>query len=212
MNPLRAGALSPLLVAVSAALAPLPCQVPTTPEAVPIFAGAERQLEREASQPAVPGAYVRVYRVRAPVEEVVKFYQQRLGAREIRTEAERDSFEQAYERLGAGQATSVIFFPQFVDLSVERFRQMAGPGEDPARKAADIRAAYAAKRPPFRPGTWIQTVSFEWGVSPTAGQYYSFYLIVEDVGGWQIREPEYQHETQIVVNVPTTKAAPGEEM
>jgi hypothetical protein len=192
---LRAGAFSPLLMVAAAAVTPLPGQVPRTPDAVPVFTGAARQPDREAAQGAAPGTDVRVYRVKAPIEEVVKFYQQRLGAREVRTEGERDRAREAYERLGAGQATGAIFLPTFVDLTPGHFRETAGPGEDATRLAAAWRAAYTAKRPPFRPDTWIASVIFEWGASPAAGSRHEFYLSVEDVGAWQIREAEYQHET-----------------
>jgi len=65
--------------------------------------------------------------------------------------------------------------------------------------AAAWRAAYTQKRAPFRPNTWIQLANFEWGAMPSAGQLVGFYLSLEDVGAWQIREPEYFHETEIVI-------------
>ncbi len=211
MTTLRAGAFSSLFVMVSAALDPLPCQVPTTPGAVPVYAGATRQPDREAGQAAAPGSDVRVYRVQAPIEDVVKFYQQRLGAREVRTEGERDRARDAYERLGAGQATGAIFLPTFVDLTPAHFAETAAAGEDPARLAAAVRAAYTGKRAPFRPDTRIASVIFEWGASPAAGRRHEFYLSVEDVGAWQIRESEYQHESEITVNVQSVGAAPEAE-
>jgi hypothetical protein len=205
--PLRAGAFAPLLLGVAGVLAPLPCQVPSTTQAIPIYSGAERQQDQEASQFG-PGSEGRVYRVKAPIEAVVRFYQQRLGAREIRSEDERSGARDAYEGLAVGQTSTPVMLPEFVNLTPAHFAETAGPGEDATRLAAAWRAAYVAKRPPFRPDTWVQSATFEWGARPGADQRAEFYLSVEDVGAWQIRDPEYQHETQIVINVQRTGPPP----
>ncbi len=206
MIPLRAGAIATLLLTFAGVPAPLPGQAPATVQAIPLYAGAVRQADQEAQ--LAPSAEGRVYRVKAPIEEVVRFYQQRLGAREIRSEDERSRARDAYEQLAAGQVSVAVVLPEFVNLTPARFAEAAGPGENPAQIAAAVRAAYVAKRPPFRPDTWLQSATFEWGARPGADQRAEFYLSVEDVGAWQIRDREYQHETQIVVNVQRTGPAP----
>jgi hypothetical protein len=206
MVPLRAALLSSLVL--TAAAAQLPAQLPTTPSAVPLYPGAARQQDQEETQLG-PGSEGRVYRVKAPIEAVVKFYEERLAAREIRTEAERERARDAYERLAAGQTSGAVVLPEFVNLTAAHFGETAGAGEDPARLAAAWRAAYVAKRPPFRPDTWIQSAIFEWGARPGGDQRVEFYLSVEDVGAWRIRESGYEHETQIVVNLQRTGPAPA---
>jgi hypothetical protein len=210
MIPMRAGALSPLFMAVSAAFAPLPCQVPTTVDRIPIYPSATRSAERGRELSGGTESGLRVYRVKAAPEDVVKFYQQRLAAREIRTEAERDRARDAYERLAAGQVSAAVFLPEFVNLTAH-FAAVAEAGEDPARTAAAYRAAYTAKRAPFRPDTWVKSAIFEWGASSAAGRRLEFYLGLEDVGEWQIREPAYFNETEISINVTAVGAQPEAE-
>jgi hypothetical protein len=204
----RVAVLSSLLLAAGAALTPLASQLPTTPSAVPLYPGATRQADREETQLG-PGSEGWVYRVTAPIEAVVKFYQERLRAREIGTEADRDRARDAYEQLGVGQTSGAVVLPVFVELTPAHFRETAGPGEDPARLAAAWRAAYVAKRPPFRPDTWLASAIFEWGAHPAADQRVEFYLSVEDVGAWQIRESAYEDVTEIVLNVQRTGPPPA---
>jgi hypothetical protein len=203
MPSLRLATASALLAA-GATVAPLPGQTPTTPDRIPIYPGATRQPDREAEVYGTPASGQRIYRVRAPIEEVVRFYQQRLQAREVRSEDERSQARDAYEQIPAGKTSGAVMLLDPVDLTPSHFAETAEAGENPAHLAAAWRAAYTQKRPPFRPNTWIHAAMIEWGTVPSAGQLVEFYLSLEDVGAWQIREPEYFHETEIGINVQGT--------
>jgi hypothetical protein len=203
MPSLRLAAASALLAA-GVTVAPLPGQTPTTPDRIPIYPGATRQAEREAEVYGAPGPGQRIYRVRAPIEDVVRFYQQRLQAREIRSEDEADRARDAYPQIPAGKTSGAVMRLDPEDLTPAHFAETAQEGENPAQLAAAWRAAYTQKRTPFRPNTWIHAADFEWGAVPSAGQVMEFYLTLEDVGAWQIREPSYFHETEISINVQGT--------
>jgi hypothetical protein len=192
------------LLGINAAFVPLTAQTPTSVSQIPIYAGATRQPDREAEVYGTPEPGQRIYRVRAPIEDVVRFYQQRLQAREIRSEDERSQARDAYQQIPAGRASGAVMLLDPVDLTSAHFAETAERGENPAQLAAAWRAAYAQKRTPFRPNTWIHVADFEWGANPGGGTPLEFYLSLEDVGAWQIREPGYFHETEIGINVQGT--------
>ncbi len=201
MTFLRAAVLSALLPAVGPALPQLLCQAPTRLDQIPVFAGAARQPDREAElvSPGEMGRTVRVYRVKSPIEDVLRFYQQRLRAQEVRTEAERD---RAYGDVPPGGATAVLLELEPVDLSPAAFSEAAAGGDrSAAQLAAATRAAYAKGRTPLRPNTWIASATFDWGVRPNADRHVLFSLSLEDVEAWEILESSYHHETEIVINV-----------
>lgn len=110
MTFVRAAVLSALLPAFSSSVAPLLCQAPTELAQIPIYAGASRQPDREAEEApsGLQGRTTRVYRVRTPIEDVVRFYQQRLQAQELRTDADRARTAAAAEQLAPGRATAVV--------------------------------------------------------------------------------------------------------
>jgi hypothetical protein len=200
---LRLAAASALL-GINAAFLPLPAQTPTSVDQIPVYPGATRQPDREAEVYGTPGPGQRIYRVRAPIEDVVRFYQQRLQAREVRSEDERSQARDTYERIPAGKTSGAVMLLDPVDLTPAHFAETAGADENPAQLAAAWRAAYTQKRTPFRPNTWIHVADFEWGAMPSAGQPVEFYLSLEDVGAWQIRETGYFHETEIGINAQGT--------
>lgn len=120
------------LLGINAAFVPLVGQTPTKLEQIPVYAGAARQpaLEAEAAESLAaptPGVYalvsktVRIYRVNAGLEDVVRFYQQRLHSWEIRTDQDRDRKMAEEEHVPVGQATSVSLEASVVDLSPEAF-------------------------------------------------------------------------------------------
>ncbi len=204
MTLLRTAVLSALLPAVGPALPPLLCQAPSQLDQIPIFAGASRQADREAElvAPEEKLRTVRVYRVTAPIEDVLRFYQQRLQAQELRTEAERERVYAAMEQLAPGRATAVTLELEPVDLSPAAFSEAAAGGDrSAAQLAAATRAAYAKGRTPLRPDTWIASATFGWGGRPSADRRVQFSLGLEDVEAWEIRESSYHHETEIVINV-----------
>jgi hypothetical protein len=183
------------LLGIGAAVLPLPAQTPTALDRIPVYPGATRQLAREQEEYASdPGR--RIYVVRAPIEEVIRFYQQRLHAQEIKTEDERDRAWDTYERLAAGQVSGVTMLLDVVDLTPAWFAKNSESEEDPAKQAAAWRAAYTQKRPPLRPNTWVHAADFAWGAAQPTGPV-AFMVTLEDIGAWQIREPEYFHETEI---------------
>jgi hypothetical protein len=201
MNALRVAGLSPLLLAAAAAIAPLPCQVPTTTEQIPIYPGAVRQPDREKQQfgdSLQPGQ--RVYVVRAPIEDVARFYAQRLHAREFDTEDEFNNAIQSAGHPAPGQTTGVFWRPTFMDLSVAHFAGLPY-ASNPAKEAAAARAAYTQKRRPFRPNQWLLFADFAWTTSPRAGQELDWTVHLEDSEREQLLDSAYFHETEITFDV-----------
>jgi hypothetical protein len=187
---------------------PLTAQAPARIDQVPLYPGASRNPEREAemlSPSDEPGVYgdralrasvVRVYRVAAPVEAVARFYQQRLAAREITD----DDWEAVYhEAIPAGGASPALCAFSAVDLSLS---------ED----AAELRAAYVRKRPPFRPDVWLAGADIRWTHQETATRRTEFNLSLEDTEAFEIVTAEYRDETEIVIWARTWETGEGAEV
>ena len=114
----------------------------------------------------------------------MRFYQERLAAREISGD---DDWEEVYrENVPAGAATAVLCEVAPVDFSAS---------DDPA----ELRAAYAHKRTPFRPGVWLAGAEFRWTYHATGTRYTEFNLVLEDIEAFEIVTSEYHHETEIVI-------------
>ena len=97
---------------------------------------------------------------------------------------------------------SAPFADRLATLVEERRSQIClGLDPDPAQLAAALRAVYARKRTPLRPDTWLESAEFWWAAIPPNGQRLQFMLSLEDVEGFEIQEPSYHHETEIVINL-----------
>jgi len=92
----RAGAIAPLLVAVSAVLAPLPCQVPAAPAAppseadlgVPLYPGARFDNQMSASMSGMgDNANYYVYTSVDAATQVTSFYESKTGKKGTTNEA-----------------------------------------------------------------------------------------------------------------------------
>jgi hypothetical protein len=189
---------------------PLAAQTPTRVAQIPVVAGAVRQPDREAEVQAElptqadvpPGVVVsdlvRVYRTSAPVEDVVRFYQKALAAREVWDEADR---EQAWvDNCDVGQTSPVIFMVDSVDLSPDAWAEQAsGSGRSPQQYAAAVRAAYAKARPPFRRDAWLHGAYFEWSRRESESRGANLSISVQDVSDLGILDPSYAHVTEIEV-------------
>ena len=192
-----------MLAAVLPFAPPLVAQAPTRLDQIPTYAGATRVPDREAEERSMlgePGGFaeltlrsneIRIYRVAASLEDVARFYQQRLGAREIRSE---DDWEQTYpENVRAGQASPVLCQFEPVDLSAES-------GLD---DVAAVRAAYAKARAPFRAGVWLVGADYRWVWRESATRHTEFNLVLQDTESFEITTPEYRNETEIMILVRT---------
>lgn len=196
-------AAASVVLGFGTASAPLLGQAPRNLDQVPLYPGAVRQPDREAElvSPGEVSRTVWVYRVKAPIEDVVRFYLPRLQAHEIRTDADRERANDAMERLAPGQATAITLEFEPVDLSPDAFAELAAGGDrSAAQLAAATRAAYAKDRTPFRPDTWIASATFAWAARPDADRRLMFDLSLEDVEAWEIRETTYHHQTEIAIN------------
>lgn len=178
-------------------VSPLDAQAPTRLEQIPTYPGAARVPDREAEETSMGAAAyvdrvlrssaVRVYRVAAALEDVARFYQQRLAAREIQSE---EDWERAYpEHVRAGQASPVLCQFEPVDL---------GP-ESALENVATVRAAYARKRAPFRPGVWLVGADFRWTHRESATRHTEFNLYLQDTEAFELTTSDYHHETEIVI-------------
>lgn len=179
--------------------APLGAQTPIKVEQIPVYAGAVRQADREAEESSYEEAItVRVYRVSAAVEDVVRFYQQRLSAREVRAEEDR---EQAYaDNVRVGQVSPVVFQVDPVDLSPDAWADQAeGSGRTAQQYAAAVRAAYAKGRTPFRPDTWLLGAYFEWASRESEDRGTNLSLQVQDVSDVGILDPSYHNVVELTI-------------
>ncbi len=187
-----------VLVGMLVVAPPLMGQAPTKLEQIPIFAGASRQAGREAEETSpteAPGMYgdraltsstVRVYRVAAALEEVARFYQQRLAAREIPPDADWDQVDP--ENVAAGRVSPVLCAFEPVDMS---------GADDPAA----LRAAYAKARQPFRAGRWLAGADCRWTSRESASDHTELSVELQDTEAFEITTPEYHHETEIIIRV-----------
>ena len=199
MSSLSITRLPAVVAGLALVCAPLGAQAPTKLEQIPVFAGAVRQADREAEESSYEeGITVRVYRVPAAVEDVVRFYQQRLAAREVRTEEERD---QAYaDNVRVGQVSPVVFHVDPIDLSPEAWADAAeGSGRSAQQYAAAVRAAYAKGRTPFRPDTWLLGAYFEWAGRESEDKGTNLSLQVQDVSDVSILDPSYRNVVELTI-------------
>lgn len=179
---------------------PLWGQTPKSLDQVPLYPGATRQPVREAEEADQPGT-VRVYRVNAGIEDVVRFYQQRLQSREITSDAVRERAAAEPERLAVGQTTGVWLDLVSVDLTPSALAEAAGGDRSPEQLAAAMRAAYSRARQPFHPGVWLESADLSWQSRSSATQWQEFNIGIEDVEAWELLEPSYHNETEIVIKV-----------
>ena len=181
MRPIRRPAgLAVVLLGLAAAVVPLAGQAPTKLELIPIYPGASRQPSKEAEEGvgAMPSSAVRIYTVKAGLEDVARFYQQRLQARELQTDADQERAAEE-EKLAAGQPSPVWF-------TVE-----------PASLTPAARAVYQRNRTQWRPGEWLLSAGFDWVVKPSADEEVKFTVQLHDMEEFEILDPQYHNETQI---------------
>jgi len=222
MSPIRRAGLSALLLGLAAASVPLWAQAPKTLEQVPVYPGAARQPAKEAEEAepsptptpgmdAMMSETVRIYTVNAGLEDVTRFYQQRLQAREIRTDADRDRVVPESEKLAVGQTSTVWLEVTPANLNPDAFGERASGNRSAAQLAAAARAVYQRTRPtPFRPNEWLLSATLDWEVKASASQDLKFTIALHDTEDFAILEPSYHNETQIEFTVQVWRAAAAE--
>jgi hypothetical protein len=205
MTPRSSRRLPAVIAGLFVVTPPLAAQAPTKLEQIPIFAGASRNADREAEETSpteAPGVYgdrallsstVRVYHVAAPLEEVARFYQQRLAAQEIAPDADWDQIDP--ENVAVGRVSPVLCAFEPVDMS---------GADDPAA----LRAAYAKARQPFRAGQWLAGADCRWISRESATGLTELSVELQDMEAFEITTPDYHHETEIIIWV-RTWGAPG---
>jgi hypothetical protein len=200
MDTLSVTRLPAVLVGMLVAVPPLAAQTPTKLEQIPVYAGASRNTDREAEEMSAteaPGVYgdralrsstVRVYHVAAALEEVARFYQQRLAAREIAPDADFDQVDP--ENVAVGRVSPVLCAFEPVDMS---------SADDPTA----LRAAYAKARQPFRAGEWLAGADCRWTSRESATDATELSVELQDLEAFEITAPEYHNDTEIIIRVRT---------
>jgi hypothetical protein len=205
MTPRSIRLLPAVLVGILVVAPSVTAQAPTKLEQIPVFSGATRNADREAEEMSpteAPGVYgdrallssaVRVFHVAAALEDVARFYQQRLAAREIPPDADFDQADP--ENVAVGRVSPVLCAFEPVDMS---------GADDPAA----LRAAYAKARQPFRAGQWLDGMDCRWTSRESATDYTELSVELQDLEAFEITTPEYYNETEIIIWV-RTWGAPG---
>jgi hypothetical protein len=137
---------------------------------------------------ALQSSAVRVYRVGAALEDVARFYQQRLAAREIAPDADWDEVDPEHVAVGRVSPVLCAFVP--VDLS---------GADDPAA----LRAAYAKARQAFRAGQWLAGADCRWTSRQSVTAHTELSVELQDTEAFEITTPDYHHETEIIIRVRT---------
>lgn len=137
-------------------------QAPTKIDQIPLYPGATRAREAEQTDAAqrlyMVGEYERAYTVPAAIEEVVRFYRERLGAREMRSDADLEQMDRTRDNLKPGSASPVWLEIQLRDMNDLESWSDVLPPVTPER----VRQALVRRRPPYRPGEWVHTATFSW--------------------------------------------------
>ncbi len=177
LNPERE---SLLVAATLAALvaAPASAQGPKTQAAIPLYPGAVRD-QRPGIQGDCPACFTTVYRATATVEDVFKFYVQRLGAQEG---VEQDAFH-----LNPGQSTPVssgMTTHAFEDDCADEVYRHEAEDCQQWRYGRDKKAAIARARPPYRPGEWLDGAGFGWWSRDANGDRVEWTITLSDSGAF----------------------------
>jgi hypothetical protein len=140
-------------------------------EQVPLYPGAAPPPTNEelpSPQLGITLDSSRLYVVPASIEAVVRFYQQRLSAREVDAQA----FEAALARADAEPLAAVF------TLTEHDFTSPA---------VAGLKGAVTS-RPPYRPGQWLNWARFVWSQRQGTGDVATFGVSVVD--GMDMRRPK----------------------
>jgi len=154
-------------------VAPTSARAQSPIEQIPLYPGAfPPPKDEELSFPMIPITLdsSRLYVVRAPIEAVVRFYQQRLSAHEVSAQA----FEEALERADAEPVSAVS------TLKAHDLKSLP---------LAELKDAITS-RPPYRPGQWLSWVQFVWSRRQPAGDVATFSVSMVD--GVDLRRPKEQ--------------------
>lgn len=208
-NPVRAGdqSLRRSLVAAAAAAfiaVTLQGQIPSTEEQIPILKGSVRDTKAEA-QLEVAGAagarYLRVYRIDASMELVVRWYLSRLG-RSPGAVLDTASLE-------PGKTTPISYRlnqHSFVDECVDEAGRAVVPDSGAAcqiwRRGRDKRATLAGYRSQHEGGGWIEQALFNWVSRELNGDWVHWQVEIRDVGlstDWKRHQPKVRLTVETVV-------------
>ena len=155
-------------------------QPPQTLDQIPVHPGAVPDRATEADAEHQPGRTFRAYRVPLAVDEVVKFYKQRLGAREVtQREAEALSDEFGQPKVAVGATSPVLLQVEAHDFAGEMSEVTR---QDPAAGGRRLAALFTRRRPPYRPSVWLRWGNFTWMRRDNATGTTSFEVSVSDAG------------------------------
>lgn len=174
-------------------------QVPKTPAQVPAFTGAAWRVTDSATSEE-PSMQAQRYTAAAPVEAVVKFYVQRLGAK-----PEREGEEPEAGPLALGAATPVSYGTILYDLTKPDTLREGQESEGRVVAiipAARKRATLTKARPPYEPDHWVSEAHFNWYARQGNGAVSVFGLSVIDRGippDWN----SYASRTEVSLEVQT---------
>jgi hypothetical protein len=192
---------APLAVAFLITLAARPAagqaRVPQSVADIPSYPGAVRDASgenaaldslRAQSPELAPGSprakarTIRLYGTSAPIEQVVRFYRERLGGR---TEYGDEMDER---NLSPGQTTPIVF-----QLSYAEF----GPSDADARLGEKRKAAVARARSPWEPDRWLSEGRFWWSVREANGDVTHHEVNILDRGFADDQATSYVPRTEI---------------
>ncbi|MGI5854803.1 MAG: hypothetical protein ACOX8I_10860 [Bacillota bacterium] len=189
-----------LLLALSSAL--VAAAVPDSIEKIPLYKGAERDYDAEDEIMEHYAEYgseyeqiyeVRVYKVKAIIDDVCKFYIDKLGAKPGTLP------DDVYEILEPGEVYApwyeVEFYGDKIFEDQYEYTTLIQDGKW-------IRSAFE-KRPQWEKGKWLSQVWFEWYIMLDSGDLatYSVYLIDE---GYDWKNKIDYRSTQIRIDVTIT--------
>ncbi len=174
-----------VMTAISVLAAMNVWSAPLTEKAIPIYSGAvadkNAKAQLEAEQKDTPEGLLlglgltlsskslNVYSCSSPVEEVFRFYLEKLGAKQLT--------ESVYPLdLEPGETTPVDYHLSFHELR-ETVDSSSGTVLYPGKL---IKKTLTANRKPYQPDKWVQWVSFEWSVREKNGDLTGYALIVDD--------------------------------
>lgn len=171
-------------------------QAPTRIDQIPVYPGATRDRDAEQTDEAqrlyMVGEYDRAYVAAASIEEVVRFYRQRLAAQEVRSDADWERTEQVREQLRPGAVS-----PVRLETGLRDFNDMeAWSHEFPVVTPERLRQAFTQKRPPYRPGEWVHEATLSW-IQKVGDHDQSFSVWLLDWNEKKIFEEGYRPETFI---------------
>lgn len=167
-------------------------QTPTRLEEIPLFAGME--LVSEETAPAEQGLLSgirRVYNVKAPIEDVIAFYEKKLGISKRFEDAEDQN---NLEVGGAVDPTIQVYFwndSEFVDGDF---------GEGGFSRRAWIKKELEKRKKDKEEGAWIESANSEWYYRDTKDTMTTLHIMFQDLS---INEEEHNYDvlTEVIIEV-----------